>query len=208
MGEAVIETGIRWWMRYVVVPLIAGGGLMALAVGIVDKVKPFEPTKTVAPASGEPQTPGAITANTSKKTISKNINKSQPIKDATPTSQAQNAAIPDSLKDRIDRVIFNLSSDSRGLVKRGDPAFQPYEKIIVSWDASAVSGYGPVWLNWGFTGENEDSWHNASPNVKGRQELVCGTADHKLTFVLNLQLTPNNVLRLGKIDTECLGNKK
>jgi hypothetical protein len=40
MSEAV-ETGIRWWLRYVVVPIIGGGGIVAIVVALIQK--PREP---------------------------------------------------------------------------------------------------------------------------------------------------------------------
>jgi hypothetical protein len=225
MGEAATETGIKWWMRYIVVPLIGGGGLIALVVALVEKPKvPIEPTKNVAigPASSGLQNsePVAATGNT-KKDGDKGKKKPEMKKevragfqaktnDAPSTSKVtdreEKPTMPKSLEDRIDRVTFNLFSDTRGLVKSGDPPFRPYEKLIISWDATAVSEYGAVRMKWGIQGENEESWRNVSGDIRGRQELVCGPTGHKLTFVLNLELRAKNVLRLGRIDTECLGS--
>lgn len=48
MGES--ESGAKWWIRYVVVPLIGGGGLIALIVAGMDNRQ-----KTVPPSNGAAQ---------------------------------------------------------------------------------------------------------------------------------------------------------
>jgi hypothetical protein len=34
------ETGLKWWMRYVIVPIIGGGGIIAIIVALI-------PTRTI-----------------------------------------------------------------------------------------------------------------------------------------------------------------
>jgi hypothetical protein len=45
------ETGIKWWMRYVVVPVLGGGGIIAIAVAVIDR-QPVSPQKKEANNSG------------------------------------------------------------------------------------------------------------------------------------------------------------
>lgn len=59
MSEAP-ESGIKWWMRYVVVPLIGGGGLIAILVANMEHPRrASESTQTVQSATKPP----AITNN-------------------------------------------------------------------------------------------------------------------------------------------------
>ena len=52
------ETGARWWIRYVVVPLIGGGGVVAIVVALVQKSDPVphprQPTASQATPSPAP----------------------------------------------------------------------------------------------------------------------------------------------------------
>ena len=58
---AETEMGSKWWIRYVAVPLLAGGGLVALIVALTPK--PVVPDLTVQPAQGGlPLTTTAIEA--------------------------------------------------------------------------------------------------------------------------------------------------
>jgi hypothetical protein len=34
------ETGLRWWIRYALVPLIGGGGLVAVLVAVINRQPP------------------------------------------------------------------------------------------------------------------------------------------------------------------------
>ena len=53
---ADLETGHRWWLRYVFVPLLAGGGLIAVLVTILgDGSKPPQPANGDPRAHGEPE---------------------------------------------------------------------------------------------------------------------------------------------------------
>ncbi len=43
-----IESGLKWWMRYVIVPMIGGGGIIAIVVAVIatyDKPKPPQPDR-------------------------------------------------------------------------------------------------------------------------------------------------------------------
>jgi hypothetical protein len=50
MGE--IETGVKWWMRYVIVPIIGGGGIVALIIAFMSN--PISSRPPQAKALGEP----------------------------------------------------------------------------------------------------------------------------------------------------------
>src|SRR6266849_10345534 len=50
------ESGFKWWMRYVIVPIIGGGGIIAIVVAIVERPKPV-PQETQSISS--PANPGA-----------------------------------------------------------------------------------------------------------------------------------------------------
>ena len=52
MAEAS-ETGIKWWMRYVIVPIIGGGGIVAILIAIIDRPRApvmSQPTAITKPA--------------------------------------------------------------------------------------------------------------------------------------------------------------
>jgi hypothetical protein len=60
MAEAT-ETGIKWWMRYVIVPLIGGAGVFGIVIAYIDRPrteaeKPSAPALTL-PAAQEPFEP-------------------------------------------------------------------------------------------------------------------------------------------------------
>lgn len=46
---ADIETGHKWWLRYVVVPLIGGGGIVAVIVVLLDRPRPPAEEPPAAP---------------------------------------------------------------------------------------------------------------------------------------------------------------
>ena len=43
-----IESGFRWWARYVLVPLVGGGGLIAVVVATIDRYKGSQPAPSAA----------------------------------------------------------------------------------------------------------------------------------------------------------------
>jgi hypothetical protein len=72
MGE--IESGFKWWMRYVIVPIIGGGGIIAIVIAVIDRTQsspagtksgivrqelpPLQPTALSEPSqSSVPRTP-------------------------------------------------------------------------------------------------------------------------------------------------------
>ena len=50
------EHGIRWWIRYVIVPLIGGGGFIALMVAYINQPNAPKPTDTLIPSERGPAT--------------------------------------------------------------------------------------------------------------------------------------------------------
>jgi hypothetical protein len=42
MKDSDKESGFRWWARYVIVPIIGGGGLIALMVAYVEHPHPIQ----------------------------------------------------------------------------------------------------------------------------------------------------------------------
>lgn len=62
------EAGYKWWVRYVVVPLIGGGGLIALFVAYLNRPPALATSATVAaPATASPSLlPGAPTSSKGK----------------------------------------------------------------------------------------------------------------------------------------------
>jgi len=73
MGEAT-ETGIRWWMRYVIVPVIGGGGIIAIVVAFIGR--PQNVTQNPAPQmqAVTPQAP--INEATKPKNVDEDLGKS------------------------------------------------------------------------------------------------------------------------------------
>ncbi len=53
------ETGLKWWLRYVVVPLVGGGGLVAVFVAVLTRPPSSVPTPIPLP-SALPPTPGRL----------------------------------------------------------------------------------------------------------------------------------------------------
>src|SRR5205085_2080970 len=64
IGSDPKETGIKWWLRYVVVPLIGGGGVIAIIVALIPQqlktndtsatpVIVAKPTQSVLPTRNE-----------------------------------------------------------------------------------------------------------------------------------------------------------
>ena len=48
---AELESGLRWWIRYVIVPIVAGGGVIAIVVSVLRSEQKQEPTKLSAPST-------------------------------------------------------------------------------------------------------------------------------------------------------------
>ena len=61
------DTGYKWWIRYVLVPLVGGGGVVALLVAAyINRPTPREPIKppvvtSTIPQAAPPRTPPAVT---------------------------------------------------------------------------------------------------------------------------------------------------
>src|ERR1035438_7231271 len=49
------EEGLRWWIRYVIVPLIGGGGIIGIIIAVMEQ--PKKPSDTPAAASISPSAP-------------------------------------------------------------------------------------------------------------------------------------------------------
>ncbi len=48
-----MEKGVKWWLRYVIVPLVGGGGVIALLVAFINKPDvPMNPETRAAPQPG------------------------------------------------------------------------------------------------------------------------------------------------------------
>jgi hypothetical protein len=55
------EHGVRWWLRYVIVPLVGGGGIVAIAVAIISNLTIKSPTSTsVGPSASANAKPEQI----------------------------------------------------------------------------------------------------------------------------------------------------
>ncbi|GEM_PF-6808399 len=50
-NKAGEERGFYWWMRYVIVPVIGGGGIIAIIVAVIGMLSPQSPTGTTTPTS-------------------------------------------------------------------------------------------------------------------------------------------------------------
>lgn len=51
------ETGYRWWLRYVVIPLVGSGGIIALWIGLRDPSPQNAPAALAAPAAAATAAP-------------------------------------------------------------------------------------------------------------------------------------------------------
>jgi hypothetical protein len=98
-----IEHGFKWWIRYVIVPLIGGGGAIAIVVAIINRPSPSPPQIVRGPAYNEGRTsnPGSPGPNAPAQETKSNPARTQtvahrttPEQAKTPMNQTANVAPP------------------------------------------------------------------------------------------------------------------
>jgi hypothetical protein len=60
------EDGYKWWLRYIIVPLVGGGGLVALLVAVIDKPSPPSIVTPVTTPTSSSQTNAVAPVPSSK----------------------------------------------------------------------------------------------------------------------------------------------
>lgn len=112
------ETGFRWWLRYVIVPLIGSGGIIAIVVAVINRPAPM-PREQVkernSPTQNPAQTPSPQPTAIAAPAV---VSGSPDNKQTDPRSEIGTQKLPDFyLKTRDGKVITN-----RGSVRDGSRA--------------------------------------------------------------------------------------
>jgi hypothetical protein len=207
------ETGFKWWIRYVIVPMIGGGGIIAIVVAILGippkpTVSKADPTKNEAittPLSvvtTDPQKSNAPAQSPSP------LQPQQSVKEPTsaPAESSMNVVkIVPRRTDPLRTVSFYIFDRDTNLPVEGDRMeFPEDEGFTLRWDATSVKDDGPVYVT--DNAGPDDRPRSVQPEIdlRGREDYLCRTP-RWIHFEMKQKLADGTFRQLGKIDVHCLG---
>jgi hypothetical protein len=170
------ETGIKWWMRYVVVPILGGGGIIAMIIAVIQR-----PTPSGLPVVSQPLNRIPTVAEPSKSV--------EKVKDAPRASQKKPRPDPN--------IGFYAISENSGIQRKGISVVLG-ETVTFYWSVDHRGDHltlecGQIERAPGPHGETAYIYHRTDPGSKtwknlasaGKQEVevnwdfyACGLSDN------------------------------
>lgn len=122
------EKGHRWWLRYVIVPLIGGGGMVALVVAWINRPTAPKPEPPVVGAQAEPDSATTPPTDPSSKLVEPNPQTSAPSSEPSPATgpSAQISYGSIALQSDAD-CHLTIDDQDKGLITSGSPVIHPLE---------------------------------------------------------------------------------
>jgi hypothetical protein len=227
---AETETGFRWWMRYVIVPMIGGGGVIAIIVAFIGRPAPRAPnlardtpttqadigsqTKQESPTISN--IPAANNATVPPRVSSENKEPNPSVSESlgvhkVPPREPAIFSKDDSAVDapRTDPryVKFYIYDKDTDLPLKGDLVELPADAdFALRWDATSIQSDGPVTVEWRDrpTARLERVPFTQEQGFKGsRDKYSCRHAG-----IVHLDMTqelPDGTTReLAHVDVKCL----
>lgn len=124
------ETGIRWWLRYIVVPLLGGGGVIALIVAsIIQRNNPRSNRVSQNPSA---QTEVTTSLGSATKTLSNQTPSAAPARNAPHSSAAPPTTQVDNAGSAVNFGVYDQSSGI--LLPPGEIGMVPSQaSFYVAW---------------------------------------------------------------------------
>jgi len=216
------ETGIKWWMRYVIVPLIGGAGVLGVFIAYIGKPpatpeKPSAQSQIVQAQSMQPQNVPSTTSPAAEPPAGKKSAeeiKPEPVRSAVKTRPAPSKPInqpkqtpeikpqtPAPEPDRRDLVKFFISDEDDSHMSNTTFSFEYGKRFSITWDATPVISKGKITMVWGIEGGQFPGREDES---KGLKRLTCRNVNgHTLTFNLMQTLADGTSRNLGELDVTC-----
>jgi len=173
------ESGFKWWMRYVIVPLIGGGGVIAILVAKIEH--PTQPRAVPIgqdvnlEATEKPRVQNPIELKKTNDASVKRIpaRKVQTAEDnQVGSAPANNAA--QSTQDGQPKTKFYAYDLINNTVLPGNSLSFPYsQRFSIRWEVPQYSGPGSLMFE--SITENNDT--KQSVGLSGSRSLVCDASD-------------------------------
>jgi len=177
------ETGIKWWIRYVIVPLAGGAGVLGIVIAYISRppVTLEKPSSPVVTSPGTQLPPKSGDAEAPKTTGSK----------------PQGAVEAEDHGNQVILSIYNVYgrelSGKRVEIPRGEP-------FTIFWDGRPVEHQGRVVMESQIVGDSRTLIVRDAPNGKGEYPCV---VPFEYKFRL-LQELPTGSRELRSLDVVCM----